>query len=351
MIEPLARHPPLGGCDNETPMKRPAPTPLREPFASKLGEALRLFDLPLATIKPLTATGSPVYLTVNPVEYHGPHLSLHNDLWLSLGTVVALQDAWTRERSTTVPMLLANDLEMGVGPTPGPGSRATQPSELKRHVLRAVKALAELGAQRVVLMTFHGDPIHNLALEAGATWLRHQGIQAFCPFSVLMREMLVLNPWDYERAYQHIKDEPLRKMLIESLPYDLHAGFFETSLSLYVAPDSVSQDYQSLPPCPRVTPHRALRLLSRAATAARRATIAKELSFAAYGLGWHQVQPFPGYTQSPHLATEASGRVFFDALTAKMAEAMMQAFSVSTGVAKARCDAPIMGWLEPALLF
>jgi hypothetical protein len=43
-----------------------------------------LFDVPHHDARRLARSGAPVYLTINPVEYHGPHLSLHNDR-LSLG--------------------------------------------------------------------------------------------------------------------------------------------------------------------------------------------------------------------------------------------------------------------------
>ena len=50
---------------------------------------LELFDLPHGRARALLDRGVPVFLTVNPVEYHGPHLSLHNDRLISLGTLAA----------------------------------------------------------------------------------------------------------------------------------------------------------------------------------------------------------------------------------------------------------------------
>ena len=52
-----------------------------------------LLDLPHREARRLAAEDRPVYLLVNPVEYHGPHLSLHNDQHVSLGLTGALDAA------------------------------------------------------------------------------------------------------------------------------------------------------------------------------------------------------------------------------------------------------------------
>lgn len=43
-----------------------------------------LFEEP-ASAKAAFSSGAPVYLPVNPIEYHGPHLSLLNDHLISVG--------------------------------------------------------------------------------------------------------------------------------------------------------------------------------------------------------------------------------------------------------------------------
>ena len=63
-------------------------------------DAVRVFDLPHSRARALLATGAPVYLSVNPVEFHGPHLSLHNDLVVSraLSIVSALMTRFSAAR-------------------------------------------------------------------------------------------------------------------------------------------------------------------------------------------------------------------------------------------------------------
>src|SRR5258706_840140 len=118
---------------------------------------ISLLDVPHQEARRLVRSGAPVYLTINPVEYHGPHLPLHNDRLISLGLLRDLH-ARLAAHEPDRPLLLGADLEIGVEPCPGIGSRHPPlpiPPELVRE---ACPALVELGATRVVLMTFHGSP-------------------------------------------------------------------------------------------------------------------------------------------------------------------------------------------------
>ena len=48
-------------------------------------EEIRLFEQRPKRIRELLGTGAPAWILVNPIEYHGPHLSLHNDRLVSRG--------------------------------------------------------------------------------------------------------------------------------------------------------------------------------------------------------------------------------------------------------------------------
>jgi creatinine amidohydrolase len=271
---------------------------------------IELLDLPHVEARRMLATGAPVYLTVNPVEYHGPHLSLHNDRLLSRGLARDLH-ARLAARHPDWPFLVAHDLELGVEGCPGAGTRLTHYQTQRTVVVEACRALAELGAQRVILMTFHGAPLHNLALQAGVEMLTARGVRAIAPFHLVLREML-LYP-DLARAEQPlatIADPDERAAMAAELPHDFHAGFFETSVALHYAPRSVSPIHKELPPCPPVSPDPKLRAAARAARSLGRENLARELSFAAMGLAWQSLRPFPGYTGRPHLASAAAGELF-----------------------------------------
>lgn len=265
---------------------------------------IRLLDLPHDGARALLATGVTVHAFINPVEYHGPHLPLHNDHLVSFGLARALHGA------SEHPFVYVDDLELGVEPTKGQGSRHA-PFDVAASVIReACRALAELGAERVILHTFHGNPLHNLAIEAGVEVLRAKGARALAPFNAIMRELLEVDGSLYADAFAHIEDRAERDEMMQSLHLDFHGGFFETSMTMAHAPRSVSSGYRLLPPCPSITPHTLASNAARLAKLAGRDVLAKELGLAAFGLGWQALDPFPGYTGRPHRATAEAGAVF-----------------------------------------
>ena len=73
----------------------------------------QLNDLPHARAREAVDTGAPVFLFVNPVEYHGPHLPLHNDHLVSAGLARELH-ARLAARDPGLPFLSAGELEIGV---------------------------------------------------------------------------------------------------------------------------------------------------------------------------------------------------------------------------------------------
>ncbi|MBX7082889.1 MAG: creatininase family protein [Nannocystaceae bacterium] len=270
---------------------------------------LALFDLPHHEARARLRDGAPVYLGVDPVEYHGPHLSLHNDRLLSRGCIAEL-GARLQRRHGWEP-LLADHLELGVEPCPGPGSRGFGFDAVREAVRQSCRALLELGATRIVLVTFHGSPLHNLALHAGVELVRQTGARALAPFCAVLHEMLAYDsaePW--AEAFACIDDPVERDAVGRELRFDFHAGFFETSLALHWAPSSVSPLHRRLPPCPHYPLDRASAAAAATARALRRETLARELEFAAHALGWATLRPFPGYTGRPHLARAQAGAAF-----------------------------------------
>jgi creatinine amidohydrolase len=300
---------------------------------------IALFDRCHRDARALVREGMPVWLCVNPVEYHGPHLSLHNDRLLSLGVV---RDVGARLHALHGwPVVVADHLEVGVDPCPGPGSRPVRFPVVRELVLESCRALAELGARKVVLVTFHGAPLHNVAIEAGAQWLREQGIGAVAPFHSLLQLMLAFESAEPYAAALAPLAAGDRELAAAELGHDFHAGFFETSLALHWAPESVSPIHRDLPPCPEIVPDAKLVRAAQAARAIGRDRLARELDYGARAMGWTALRPFPGYTCRPALANSESGaefvRIVVDTFT-----------TVIDDVLHGRADAPppIMPWVE-----
>jgi hypothetical protein len=87
-------------------------------------------------------------------------------------------------------------------------------------------------------------------------------------------------------------------------------------------------------------PARPLLLAARGARACGRRELAAELEFAAWGLGWYALRPFPAYTGRPALATAPAGAILAEQL---VAEGAVLVADVLAG--RAASPRPIMGWL------
>lgn len=271
-------------------------------------EEVRLLELPHREARRLlAASDAPVFLGVNPVEYHGPHLSLHNDRLITNGLSRDLHLALAARRGPR-PFLVGADLEVGCEPASGPGSRHAKLRTLREVVLEAVRALAELGARRLVLNTFHGGALHNLALHDGVRAFQRLGGRAIAPLAIALHEMVRFPEGTFDDALAVIacSDEE-RRALRAGLRFDFHAGWAETSLALHYAPASVSDVRKALPPGPTLGRERPLELAAWLAQRAGRGALAAELDFLATASTWSRVRPFPGYTSRPDLASAEAG--------------------------------------------
>lgn len=307
---------------------------------------VNLTALPIADARARAATGAPVFLFANPVEYHGPHLSLENDALVSRGLARDLH-ARLRRAHPDWPFLVTADLGMGCAVVPGPGSRPTPFLRERDQVLSACEALVSLGARRVVLMTFHGDPLHNVALQAGVRALQARGVAAISPMNALVRTMMTLAPGDgqMDEVLDTIPDAADRAAMAAQIHTDVHAGFGETSLSLHYAPRTVSPGWKDVPPCPPWPPAPALRAAALAARLAGQGTLAAEISYGALLSGWMGLRPFPGYTGRPGLASAEAGERLARLIVDGMADACLATFDRG-----APPPEPVMAWLAAATL-
>ncbi len=269
------------------------------------------------------------WLLVNPVEYHGPHLSLENDHLCSLGLARELA------RRQPGPHVLIGELGVGVDPAAGPGSRHTPYRVVVAAVMEACRSLVELGARRVVLLTFHGAPLHNRALYEGARFLLRQGLQAAAPFALLTDELVSMDTTGLDAAFDTIEDPNDRERARAGMPLDFHAGFFETSVALHLAPDSVDAGFREVPDCPAWPAIGWLQAAARWVPG----RLGEELAAVARIAGWTQLRPYPGYTGCPRLASGEAGNVFVSAIVHAFEAELTRSFEAAPHV-------PMMAWLR-----
>lgn len=304
-------------------------------------DVVDLTELPLADVRSLLASDTPVWIFVNPVEFHGPHLSLHTDELIARGLASDIHARLSADR----PFLVGARLEMGADPTPGPGSRPFSFEAVRDAVVDVTETLADLGARKLVAMTFHGSPLHEHALEAGCVAFRRRGGRALNPMNLLLDLLVDVDVSRFRPAVAHIPDAAEAERVLADLACDFHAGFMETSLALHYAPTSVSPRHRELPPCPPLPLDPVLARMERGARRMRRWRLADELLVAARAQGWGTLRPFPGYTSAPHLASRSAGAYFASQLVDLYAPSVRGVLDGSR-----EAPAPVMPWILWATL-
>lgn len=265
-------------------------------------------ELPENRLQGLFA-GNILFLFINPTEYHGPHLPLANDYVISLGLAERLAQrlvkAGLTEQFVSGPLI-----NLGLDPTPGAGTIATSAARFDAYLAQFARKLPQIGVRRVVIMTFHGAPRHNHAIQRFTERLAAAGILALNPLNILLSRMLTYQPGDFAAALEPVRDTKAREVLSARLGHDYHAGFFETSLTLALAPESVDPQYVDLPDCPEIEIPAWQRAAIHGIKSLGQAGAARELAFAAEAMAWLNLDPFPGYTGMPRYANRKSGEAF-----------------------------------------
>lgn len=305
-----------------------------------------LFSMPHKKMMETLKTGAPVYVLVNPVEYHGPHLSLYTDEALSISLSRKLHERINAAKGTSYPFLLGQNLSLGEGPTPGPGSVHTPFKVLKEKIRKVCKSLVAVGAKKVIFMTFHGAPLHNMAIQSGIDYLNEKGVKALNPFNIILRKMIDYTPGDYPGTENFIEDEDSKEFVKKKLNHDFHAGLFETSLCLYLCPNTVDDCYKELPHCAELTPDKGLMMMAKATKLAKKEALVREFEFAAVGLSWVKLKPFPGYSGRPCESSVELGEFFAENHILPTYE--KAALSILWG--EESSPEPIMKWIKPLTL-
>lgn len=265
-------------------------------------------ELPVESLPPTLAENI-LFIFINPTEYHGPHLPLANDYIISRGLADRLF-ARLKKAGLTKQYIAAPLINLALDPTPGPGTIMVTAPQFESLLRRFAEKLPGIGAKRVILMTFHGAPRHNHALQRFVKQLTAAGIQALNPMNTILKKLLEYRPGDFSEALTPIRDSKAREEIDRHLDSDYHGGFFETSLTLALAPGSVSPGHGKLPDCPPVEIPTWQKAAIHGMRSIGQKSAARELHYAAEALAWLKLDPFPGYTGKPRFANAKSGEFF-----------------------------------------
>lgn len=184
-----------------------------------------------------------VIATLSPLEVHGPHLPLGQDIFegyaLAERTAQLLTDKLPDWRVVLLP-----PAPVAADGVPSLGTVAF-PAPLVRDVAVGLLApFAKAGFARLAYSSFHGGPRHVCALEeAAATLAARHGVPAVSLFSAVLGRVMEGGVF-----LDALADRPERKIDLEQLKQDHHAGFVETSLALALWPELVDEGWRNLPP-------------------------------------------------------------------------------------------------------
>jgi creatinine amidohydrolase len=165
-------------------------------------------------------------LPLGAVEKHGPHLPLDADTRLAVALAERVAAALRGAHDVSIAAPFAETAASFAADFPGTVS-ADAGAE-RRALVAAVRALRRAGAERVVLVNLHFDPEHMRAVRAALAELQAEdpGRVAFPDFT--------------RRAHA-------QRIGGEFATGACHAGEFETSMLLAVAPRVVDASYRKLP--------------------------------------------------------------------------------------------------------
>jgi creatinine amidohydrolase len=269
---------------------------------------LPLSSLPFEQLKMSLSQDKPVFIFVNPIEYHGPHLTLYTDYLLSYHLAKKLHQL-IEKRVDHCPFAVWDTIHLGESPTRGPGSIHTSYPHLETRLKTSIRALAKFARPQIIFMTFHGAPLHNWAIQSAIDYAKSLGIKACNPFLSALDLLFKYRHEDYPDLMNVIPNDSAKQDLWKNFHLDFHGGFFESSLMLYLNPQSVSKNISQVPSCPKVSKKGGvLKQFTKALISQKLSPkMKKELELIQYTLNWNSLNPFPGYTLHPHLSNADAG--------------------------------------------
>ncbi|MEW5734558.1 MAG: creatininase family protein [Thermodesulfobacteriota bacterium] len=211
------------------------------------GRVLEMGSLTYPEFLALDRDKTVVLLAVSPTEIHGPHLPLCTD-WFLATEAARKAASQVLARLPDYDALIAPTIALGSDVIPLPGSIGIRPRVLQGLVADVGSALARAGFRYIAVLSGHGGPRHNAAIELACREVnrKHRGAQMFSPTAELIHYILLGSFQEdlQDRCQGLLPEEDVRRLW----PSDVHAGALETSLGLLFMPDQVRPGYQVLPP-------------------------------------------------------------------------------------------------------
>ena len=184
-------------------------------------------------------------LSVSPLEQHGPHLPVGVDAFTAQYFARAMAERLVARRPDWH-VVMVPPLHLGSFTFDAVGTLRVRQRVVRDAVIDYGVSLAEAGFRFVVISNGHGGPGHLVALdEAAAAVSRRYRIRMVSLTSHLAWALL---RGGYVGEVEAAVGRPLTADERAALSDDAHAGWWETSMMLWLRPDLVDATYRELPP-------------------------------------------------------------------------------------------------------
>ncbi|MEX0974983.1 MAG: creatininase family protein [Bacillota bacterium] len=270
---------------------------------------LEYVDLTLRDLPSLDRDKTVFFMSVSPIEVHGPHLPLGTDVMVAEEVRKRVQNELGQSRPD---LTLVNmpPLYCGSDALPVLGSISVQAGGLSSVLYDYARALSRQGFKYLVILDNHGGPRHHMGIDAAArrAWSKHR-FHLIDPFIETYKRMIRHDP--ALLSMTGLKDGACGD------DADNHAGTNETSLMLAIYGEGreipgLDQIPASLPSqlrgVPRLVDSVGAALHSLGATHA-----GTDLKHLAQVLAWTGKKGFLPYMGAPSAATREAGEAMFRA--------------------------------------
>jgi creatinine amidohydrolase len=204
----------------------------------------RLEELSSVALGALDRARTVVILCVSPLEQHGPHLPLGVDAFTAQYFAAAIAERIVATRPGWQ-VVLAPPLYLGCFTLDDVGTITVRQRIVRDAVIDYGRSLARAGFRYLLISNGHAGPGHLVALEEAATVVsrRHRVRMA----SLSGHLAWTFRRGEYLRDIEAALERPLNETERRAFVEDAHAGWWETSMMLWLRPELVDAAYRELP--------------------------------------------------------------------------------------------------------
>ncbi|HBZ00014.1 MAG TPA: hypothetical protein DEO84_01710 [candidate division Zixibacteria bacterium] len=207
-----------------------------------LGRIYKLEELSAPVVAGLDRQKTVFFISISPLEGHGPHLPLGVD-YFDANYFTETTAQFLHSKRPDFDIVICPGIPLGAQVYRQPGSIRTDPHALYKVAYGLGESLAHWGFRYIFILSGHGSPRHIVALESACLKVsRKFKIQMHNLSGALAIRFL---SGEFVERISNSLAKPLTPDEKELFKGDIHGGWWETSMMLLLRPDLVG-DFKNL---------------------------------------------------------------------------------------------------------